>query len=512
MDRRSFVGLSLKAGVGAAGLAGGLSLLGGSDALAAQNVPLVSVPPGPPTPRRYVTRPDLLPPGVNVTTAAGFPFASNPAQPQYIFLAPRVSPGSTYPANTQPGLMILDLKGDLVWFQPQVGNGTDPFNFKVQTYKGNDSVLTWYQGNAGIGYSTSGEYILADNTYTPIATVKETTYPPDLHEFLLTSEGTALHTCYETGVAGPNGTTLIVGHAQEVDVATNELLFDWACYPAVSTAESYTGTTGDYFHINSIDLWPGSARDLLISSRDCCTVYLIDRQTKAIKWRLGGKSSTFAMGTDTRFYFQHDARALTDGSGVSVFDDASQPSPEKVSSGKVLTVNQTTKRATLRHQYLHTDVALDVPSQGNLQLLPNGGHMVGWGALPYFSCYRPSGDDMYAELVLDGRFPAGVESYRAFMHYWKGNPKQDELRLVVKPTGGTGHFTAWVSWNGATEVAAWRLNAGPSAQSLEVIKTVAKDSFETPINFTREGAKTFRVAALDSAGRVISRTAAVEAS
>jgi Arylsulfotransferase (ASST) len=518
LDRREFIGTALKAGIGLAGaglVAGApLALLDETRASAAPSgdsvvYPTVKQPTTPPTGRRYVSRPDLSPPAVNITSVPGFPFTSD--QPKYIFMAPRVTPGSTYPKGVQPGLMILDLKGDVVWFKPQVGNGTDPFNFRVQTYK-KKPVLTWYQGNAGIGYSTSGEYIIADDTYSTIATVQGTTYPPDLHEFIITPQDTAYHTAYETGVKGPGGTTLIVGHAQEVDVASNDPLWDWACYPAVSTADSYVSTTGDYFHINSIDLWPGSAQNLLISGRNTSTVYLIEQSTKDILWRVSGKRSSFKMGASTPFSYQHDARALADGSGISVFDDASQPSAEKQSSGKVISLNQTTKQATLRHQYFHTDAVLDTPSQGNCQLLLNGGHMVGWGAEPYFTCYRASGDGVNAEIVLDGRLPGGVESYRTFMFDWKGNPAQDELRLVVHADAGTGNFTAWASWNGATKVSAWRLNAGPSAQSLEVIKTVEKDSFETPINFTRDGAKAFRVAALDSSGNVISRSSVVAAS
>ena len=34
--------------------------------------------------------------------------------------------------------------------------------------------------------------------------------------------------------------------------------------------------------------------------------------------------------------YQHDARALADGSGLSLFDDASPPCPESFASGKVL--------------------------------------------------------------------------------------------------------------------------------------------------------------------------------
>jgi hypothetical protein len=501
MSRRQFLATSVGAGVGVVGLG---ALANAPGAAAAPVEPLVIAPRAPArTIRRYISRPDLHTPGVTIVTADGYPYSST--QPGYIFTAPRVSPGETYPAGLQPGLMILDLAGDLVWFQPMTAAGKDPFNFRVQTYK-NQPTLTWFQGTVGAGYALSGEYVLANNKYSPIATVTASGSPSDLHEFILTPEGTGLLPSYVTSG------DLIVSHAQEIDVATNDLVLDWSCYPAVSPSESFVSTTGDYFHINSIDLWPGSARNLLISGRNTCAVYLVDRETKKVIWRLNGKKSDFKLGKGAEFSYQHDARALTDGSGVSLFDDASTPSSEKWASGKVLTLDQKGKRASLRHQYLHADLPLNVPSQGNCQLLPNGGHMVGWGALPYFSEYRASGGAVTAELVLDGRFPAGVESYRSFMFDWVGDPPQSELRLVVQASGGSGHFTAWVSWNGATEVAAWRLEAGPSAHSMDVLKTVKKRWFETPIEFTRTGAKAFRCAALDSKGAVISRTSVVGAS
>ena len=82
----------------------------------------------------------------------------------------------------------------------------------------------------------------------------------------------------------------------------------------------------------------------------------------------------------------------------------------------------------------------------------------------------------------------------------------------MRPTAGTGNFTAWVSWNGATEVAAWRLYAGSSAYSLEAVSTVRKRRFETAIDFRRNGATAFEVAALDAFGRVIARSDLVGAS
>ncbi|HLI01324.1 MAG TPA: arylsulfotransferase family protein [Acidimicrobiales bacterium] len=518
LSRRRFLGASMK--VGAAGLVAGaaggpLAALAG-DRAAATPAPapprFTHIPDSPPNFRRFVTRPDLRPPGVTIETTPGFPYSGS--QPGYIVAAACAIPGEALPAGAQRGLLIVDLRGETVWFHPQPGVGNDPFNFAVQTYK-KKSVLTWWEGTEGPnGFGVGGEYVLADASYQEIARFSASGLPSDLHELHLTSDNTALVTAYEAGVE-VDGVTIDVGHAQEIDVVTNGLLWDWACYPQVPISASYVRTSGDYFHINSIDLWPGSARNVLISSRDTGAVYLIDRTTKEILWRLGGKSTqvpTFRLGAGVAFAYQHDARPLADGSGISLFDDASAPSPIPYSSGKVINLDQTAMTATLRHQYLHTDKELKVGRQGSCQLLPNGGHFVGWGAARSFSQFRASGNAVNGEMVLDGLFAPGVGSYRTYMFDWHANPPQSELRVVVHATGGNGHYTAWVSWNGATKVAAWRLNAGPSSHSMEVITTVAKHSFETAINFTRNGTQAVRIAALDSKGRVLTRSSVVSPS
>ena len=303
---------------------------------------------------------------------------------------------------------------------------------------------------------------------------------------------------------------VFIGHAQEVDIATNDLVFDWSCYPEVALDLSYARVGHryfDYFHINSIDLWPGPERDLLISARNTSAVYRVDRQTKRVLWRLGGKQSDFFMGPGSLFYYQHDARALADGSGLSLFDDASPPCPEQWASGKVLELDTVARTATLRHRYLHNDGEMNTPSQGNCQLLDDGGHVVGWGYQPYFSVYAASSDEtLGAPLVLDGRFPDGAASYRSFLFDWVGNPPQGEMAAVVKPADVAGYFTAWVSWNGATEVVAWRVNGGPSATALSPLATAAKIGFETAIDFIGDGAVYFDVDALDANGNVLGRT------
>lgn len=516
-SRRSLLAAGLKVGAGMA--AGGVRIAAtsASPIKAAPRATVRREPPWPPNFRSYVTRPDLTPPGVSVRTSEDF--GASDLAPRYIFCAPK-SPAlanpegsgagtAPFPPGATPGLMILDTTGELVWFKPLPAANEVPFNFRVQEYNG-QPVLTWFEGTVHGGHATGGQYTLADDTYQEFAQISATGYPCDLHEFLLTPEGTALHTAYETRHVS-SSKTLIVGHAQEVDVATNELLYDWASYPAVSPDLSYTPTASDYFHINSIDLWPGPERNLLISARNMGAVYLVERETGGVLWQLGGKQGDFVMGPAAPFFFQHDARALADGSGVSLFDDASQPCPEKYASGKVINVDQRTLVATLRHRYFHTDAEFDTPSQGNCQLLDDGGHVVGWGYRPFFSVYGASGSALTAPLMLDGRFPDGASSYRTFLFPWSGRPPLSEFRLVVRRAAGSGNFTAWVSWNGATEVSAWLLRAGRSSAALETVATAKREGFETAIDFTHVGARVFEIHALRGSGEVLGRSRTVDA-
>lgn len=514
LTRREFLAGSIGAGIGLSALWSSGTVAGLRRRVEANDP--VRVEPRPPADHlSFVSRPDLTPVGVSITRSPAF--VASDLRSMYLFCAPKSplaanaghasSRPDNFPAGASPGLMILDTAGELVFFKPLPGPYRIPFNFRVQTYKDRPT-LTWFEGHR-VGAHGVGHYYLADDSYQTIAQVESTRYPADLHEFILTPEGTALHTAYEPGVTSDRGLPLVVGHAQEVDVATNALLFDWPCYPAVRPELSYTGPYGDYFHINSIGLWPGPERNLVISSRNTSTVFLVDRATKQVIWQLGGKKSDFEMGPGSVFWYQHDARSLADGSGISLFDDASQPSPEKFASGKVLTLDQASRRATLRRRLLHTDHEFSTPSQGNCQLLPDGGHVVGWGFLPFFSAFAAEEDALPA-LILDGRFPDGAASYRTFLFEWIGRPPESELALVVRPSGGAGRFSAWVSWNGSTEVGTWQLEAGSSPSELAPVSKAAKEGFETRIEVDRVGATNFRAVALDASGRVLGRSATVE--
>ena len=450
----------------------------------------------------FVTRSDLHPPSITVIPGAG---AVPAGQPPYIFIAPR---GYLASSVGQPGLMIVDRQGRLVWFGSPIG-GT-PLNFAVQEYRG-QPVLTWsagYVNAAGITYGTS---YIADSSYRLIATVKAGNgAETDLHEFNLTAQGTALITAHRqvpadlSPLGGPAKGSVMCSIAQEVDVATGKVLFEWNSLDHVELTESKQRLAGgtakapyDYFHINSIALAPDG--DLLISSRNTWTIYKVARPGGEIRWRLGGKKSDFEIGSGAAFSWQHDARMPEPGL-LTVFDNASSPPEETQSRALLLDVDTTAMRVTLRQAYTHP-AGLLVDNQGSAQLLPDGRVFVGWGAQPYFSEF-----DGHGELLLDGQLPVDDQSYRAFTFGWSGRPS-DNPAVVVRPNPARGS-AVYVSWNGATDVETWTVLAGQNPSSLALAGSQPRAGFETMISVNSEGPY-FAVTAHDGSGRELGRSATV---
>ncbi len=441
-------------------------------------------------------------------------FAAIAGTARYIFVAPR---SLANPGKAQEGPMILDLAGNLVWFRPSTVPAV--FNLTPQTYRG-EPVLTWWSGKTGPTYGEGG-YTVVDGSYKEVASVEGANgLRGDLHEFLITPEGTALFTAYD--LTHDEGKLVFQGVAFEVDLASGDVVYKWGSLGRshVGVAETYVGRPApgqpwDYFHINSIALWPGPERDLLVSARNTCAVYRIARRTGDIVWRLGGKRSDFEMTDRTRFWWQHDARPLSDGSGITLFDDASDPIErdrgDPQSRGLRLALRPEGRQATLSHECTHTDTAIaanEAGFMGNTQLLPNGGYFVGWGGgMPYFSGFGSPGEATQAPIVLDGRFPAGWFSYRSYVSDWTGDPPPSELALVVRPAGATlDVWDVYVSWNGATEIASWRLWGGDSTGSLAPLRTVARTGFETTTAVRVSGSSSsaspwFRAEALDASGK-----------
>ena len=161
------------------------------------------------------------------------------------------------------------------------------------------------------------------------------------------------------------------------------------------------------------------------------------------------------MGPGTETAWQHDGRILPDGE-VTLFDDGSNPPIHHQSRAVRIALDLETHEARLSSAYTHPDPPLLAASQGNMQTLPDGNTVVGYGGVPAISEYAEDGS-----LLLDAHLPFDMSFYRAFRFPWSGRPssppavlatlnntgrrddrarqleRRDRSRLLARARGGT---------------------------------------------------------------------------
>jgi hypothetical protein len=420
--------------------------------------------------QHFVSRPDLKPP---LLTTRG-------STTDFVFLAPSSGPG-------QRGAMILDGRGDLVWFHPVSGKTVT--DFKVQQLHGKP-VLTWWEGKSQQGVG-AGEWVVVDSAYREIARIRAAGgLAADLHDFQLTRRGTALGLANEL-VPWRHG-QLLGGVVQELELPSGRLLHEWRSVEHVEPDETAIrarpGPRFDYFHINSVD--EGADGTVIVSARNTWAAYKLTWPGGRILWRLGGKRSDFALGPGVRFYWQHDVRAHAGGL-VSVFDNGAAPAEEPQSRALLLHVDEHRRRASLMRAYAHRPERVLSHYMGNTELLAENGVFVGWGGSPFVTEFAQDG-----AIRFDARLPKGGQSYRAFRFAWTGRP-------TGAPALAAANGSLYASWNGATEIASWQLvEDGRTAQ------TVRRTGFETQLRPTAT-AKRASVVAVDAGGAPLGRSADV---
>jgi hypothetical protein len=478
----------------AAGSGAGALLLGGGGA-SGRFVESALAAAAPTETHLFRSRPDLVPPILKTVhhdprTSAGC-----------LFLAPLSGPG-------QRGSLLLDRDGEPLWFKPS--KPVVALNFRAAVYRGKP-VLTWWEGKTERGLG-EGTHVILDQSYREVARIPAGGgRPSDLHEFLLTSRGTALVTSWErapmnlSSIGGPSNGVVVGGIVQELELPSGRVLFEWRSLDHVGVEESHSGfnTKGayDYFHINSIEL--DADGNFLISARNTWAIYKIDRGSGNIIWRLGGKKTDFAMGPGTAFAWQHDARHHgASDQLVSLFDDGAAPQVQPQSKALVLALDTKRMRATLHRKYTHAPPVLS-HALGSTQILPNGNVLVGWGTAPWLSEYTAGG-----ALVFDAHLPHGGQNYRVLKMPWHGRPTEPPA-IATRRRGG--HGFVYASWNGATEVHSWRLESGVSASSLPTVSATRRIGFETEL-LAPAGARYAAVVALDGRGRPLGRSRAMKIS
>jgi Arylsulfotransferase (ASST) len=407
------------------------------------------------------------------------------------------------PGPGQYGPLIYTPQGRLVWFDHLPG-GKTAANLSVQSYEGRRALTFWQGKVLSLGFG-QGEDVVMSSHYRTLARIPGGNgLQADLHDFQIAPHDVSYTTAFNaircdlSPVEGARNGVMLDTAVQEIDMKTGLVRWEWHSLDHVAASESETSTPTkpipwDWFHINSIDLEPSG--NIFISARSTWAGYQIEGGSGKILWRLGGLKSSFKMGPGTEMAWQHDGRILSGGE-VSFFDDGSNPPIHRQSRAIRIKLDFKTRAARLSFAYTHPSPPLLAASQGNMQTLPDGNALVGYGGVPAISEFAPGGS-----LLLDAHLPLDMSFYRAFRFPWNGRPSSPPA--VLASLNNTGEETiVHVSWNGASEVSAWRVLAGEHPGSLAAEAMIPDSGFESSTILPKKYAYA-AVQALDSAGHVL---------
>ncbi|HLM86393.1 MAG TPA: arylsulfotransferase family protein [Solirubrobacteraceae bacterium] len=413
------------------------------------------------------------------------------------------------PGPGQYGPLIYTPRGQLVWFD-RLSRGETAENLSEQTYEGQRD-LTWWKGRVlSLGFG-QGEDIVMNSSYQTVARIAGGNgLQADLHDFQIAPHDIAYITAFDpircdlSSEKGARNGAIIDTAIQELDMQTGLVRWEWHSLDHIGASESETeaprtATPWDWFHLNSIDPEPDG--NILISARSTWAEYQLEGATGKVLWRLGGLESSFKMGPGTETAWQHDGRVLANGE-ITLFDDGSNPPIHRQSRALRIALDFKTRQAHLVSALTHANPPLLAASQGNMQTLADGNTVVGYGGVPAISEFAKCG-----ALLLDAHQPFDMSFYRAFRFPWRGRPLSPPA--VLASLNDTSEETiVHASWNGATEVAAWRVLAGKRAGSLAAQATIPASGFESSTTLPDKYVRV-AVQALDSAGHPLASSRTV---
>lgn len=388
----------------------------------------------------------------------------------------------------------------------------------VQTWMGKP-ILTFFGGHidheADIGNGWVWGY---DHHYREVGRVSAEHIEgvgADYHEFTVTDDDKAIVTVYNTirwdlspytDVEGASDGYVKDSLFQEIDLNTFEVLFEWRASDHIDMIHSYEAIKNpedgwDFFHINSVQ--KAEDGNYLISGRNTHALYMVSGKTGNVLWTLGGKANQFEeqdypagkhfSNSMLSMAWQHHAKFYPgrDGKEITVFDNHGNEingwgCTENCSRGIHFSIDSKEKRVQLLNEYLHP-VGLWSINQGSMQVLDNGNVFIGWGRNPAITEHLPDGECIFDVQFSPWRSPEteweGLDNYRAYKVDWVAEPYW--APNITAEKGAKGDITAWMSWNGATEVAEWVLLGSSKGSDLngkgKVIGRAQRDGFETAV-------------------------------
>lgn len=185
------------------------------------------------------------------------------------------------------------------------------------------------------------------------------------------------------------------------------------------------------------------------------------------------------------------------------WDGYNKSSP--TSSGMLISVDNSTMKATLVHQYYGRGSGIGSASQGSMQVLPNNNVFMGWGSIATVTEHSQDGNTVF-EASLGSQ---GISNYRAFRYSWTSNPI-DLPAIWTYAKSNTSNTATYVSWNGATEVRSWIFYTSASLTGNYTAGTaIPKNGFETMVIGTSFAAYSY-AEALDGSGKSLAKSLPVK--
>ncbi|MCJ1350954.1 MAG: hypothetical protein MMC33_000936 [Icmadophila ericetorum] len=325
---------------------------------------------------------------------------------------------------------------------------------------------------------------------------------------------------------GLKNDTLIATSFQDFNLATGSINFQWHAFDHIPIDESCQPYENkwDYFHLNSVNK-ELSEGNYVINGYHGCAIYSVNGTDGSIIWRLGGFKSDFHIldGYELRHMHHVRLRSLESTKlpasvrsqissqthiALSIFDNGFNgimaPTASS-SSAIVLLLDLLARTAQVVERYTPP---FDSPVQyaalfGAVNFQSNGNRFIGWGAS--MSEYTQE-----SQLLFHAEWDTGSDlsrSYRAYKGPWIGRPTTDPDVFSYSWTC-FWDTTIYVSWNGATEVVAWRVlgsahSEGPFSPSAAA---VTKVGFETKVSLGSGFVGYVVVEALDAKGEILGRS------
>lgn len=226
----------------------------------------------------------------------------------------------------------------------------------------------------------------------------------------------------------------------------------------------------------------------MISARYTDCIYKISGTNGSVKWRLGGKKSSFEL-EGFNFSKQHDARFI-DKIGtteiISFLGNGSADGANRTTNASSallvsLDISATPMVARVVRRWERPDQGLS-HLRGNVQILPNNNAFVAWSDNSYISEHTYDG-----YVVMEAQFATRrFVTYRAYKSNFTGAPTEPPtLKVQVYGNSPEGSVTVcYVSWNWATEVAAWELHRSDNSTTLpSLIGKASRTGFGTTFQF-----------------------------